>query len=286
MWILTAVFQAIGQALTRILPISESGHSAVFHDFSNRLTNACSKLTGVIHIGIAIGIVLAFYKLFITLFKNFFLGWNDLFRKRLDLKNSSPQRTFMYMTILSFVPLAFYAVPTGKYGNMFTVFHRMSYNGNILGEGLCIALTGVLIIVALGVKDKNTAIKIPDFLRALIIGLLVFLALPVAGCSVVAAVIFGGILLGMSEKTSLRYSMVISVMVLIVSGVIEICIGVTSLSAVSVILALVFSVVASFLTVKLLIYLLKKNQIRYLAFYNITMGLICSIIGIFEIILK
>lgn len=268
------------------MPISESGHSAVFHDFSYRFTDACSKLTGVIHIGIAVGIIIAFYKLFFTLVKNFFGGWNDLFHKRLDVKKSSTQRKFMYMTILSFVPMIFYVIPAGKYGNVYSLFHRVSYNGNLLGEGICMALTGVLIIAALGLKDKNTSIRIPQFLQALIIGIIIFLAVPVSGCSLVAAVLFGGILLGMSDKVSLRYSMVMSVMVLIVMGIIEICVGVTSVSVVSVILALVFSILTSFFAVKLLIFLIKKNQLKYFAFYDMAIGGICFIIGIFEIVLK
>ncbi len=50
MSVLTAIFQAIGQAISWVLPISESGHSAIFHNFSGRFTNACSQLTGVVHI--------------------------------------------------------------------------------------------------------------------------------------------------------------------------------------------------------------------------------------------
>lgn len=286
MWILTAIFQAIGQALTWILPISESGHSAVFHDFSSRFTDACSKLTGVIHIGIAIGIIIAFYKLFLTLLKNFFGGWNDLFHKRLDVKNPSAQRRFMYMTILSFVPMIFYAIPAGKYGNVYQLFHRVSYNGNLLGEGICIALTGVLIITAIGMKDKKSSIKIPPFLQALIIGVIAFLTVLVSGTSLVAGVLFIGMLLGMSDKIALRYSMVMSVMVLIVMGIVEICIGVTDVKAVAVILALVVSILFSFFTVKLLIFFIKNNYIKYFAWYDIVLGGICFIVGIFEIVLK
>ena len=79
MWILTSIFQAIGQALPWVLPVSESGHSVIFHNFSGRFSNACSQLTGVVHIGIAIGLVIAFYKLFVNLFKNFFGTFDDIF---------------------------------------------------------------------------------------------------------------------------------------------------------------------------------------------------------------
>ena len=83
MSVLTAIFQAIGQAVSWVLPVSESGHSAIFHNFSGRFTNACSQLTGVIHIGIAIGIFVAFIKLFVLLFKNFTGAWGDIFKKKL-----------------------------------------------------------------------------------------------------------------------------------------------------------------------------------------------------------
>lgn len=134
MWILTSIFQAIGQALTWVLPVSESGHSVIFHNFSGRFSNACSQLTGVVHIGIAIGLVIAFYKLFVNLFKNFFGTFDDIFHKKLDLKNITPQRNFMYMTVLSFMFFIIYAIPAGKYGNFYMVFHRTSFNKTILGE--------------------------------------------------------------------------------------------------------------------------------------------------------
>lgn len=60
--IITAVFQAIGQALTFIFPISESGHSAIFHNFAARNSGEVSELTGLIHIGIALGIIIAFLR--------------------------------------------------------------------------------------------------------------------------------------------------------------------------------------------------------------------------------
>lgn len=285
MSILTAIFQAIGQALSWILPISESGHSAIFHNFSGRFTDACSQLTGVVHIGIAIGLIAAFYKLFITLFKNFIGSWNDVFHKRLDIKNPKPARKFMFMTILSFVPMLAYLIPAGKYGNVYSVFHRMSYNENLLGEGICILLTGVLIITAMTLEDKKLN-PLPDILQALILGVIVFLAVPTAGCSVIGAVLCVGIIVGLGEKTSLRYSIVMSVMILIVMGIIEICVGVTKISIVSAIIGVVVAAVASFFASKLLIFLLKKKLLKYVGIYDAAIGFICFIIGIFQIVIK
>lgn len=286
MSILTAIFQAIGQALTWILPVSESGHSAIFHNFSGRFTNACSQLTGVVHIGIAIGIIFAFYKLFISLFKNFFGTINDAVHKRLDLKNITSAREFMYMTVLSFAFFVIYLIPTGKYGNLFSVFHRASYNETLLGEGICFALTGALLITAFEVVNK-TSLKLPPFVKAIILGIIAFLAVPTAGCSPVGAIVAVGILLGMSDKYSLRYAMVISVPVLTVTGIIEICTAVTPVSVVAAIIAVILSAGVSFFAVKLAInFIIKKKMVLPFAIYDIALGLICFVIGIVQTVAK
>lgn len=280
-----SIFQALLQALTWIFPISESGHSAIFHDLSGRYTNACSQLTGVIHIGIAVGIFVAFFKLFAGLFKNFFGGWNDLFHKRLDVKNASSQRKFMFMTVFSFVFFLLYLIPTGKYGNVFQMFHRTSYNGNLLGEGICFALTGALIIVVASLVNKNTK-RIPELAQAAVIGLIAFLALPFAGCSFVFGVYAAVILLGMSEKYALRYSMVLSVPVLITAGIIEICTAVTPVGVAAGIIGFIISCAVSFFAVKLFVFVIKNKALKYFAYYDIAIGLIIAVIGIFEIVIK
>lgn len=286
MSIIKAILQAIGQAIAWVIPISESGHSAVFHDFSARYTNACSQLTGIIHIGIAIGIIVAFYKMFLHLGKTFFTEWSDLFRnRRIEIKATSSRRCFMYMTILSFVPMILYAIPAGKYGNVYGIFHRMSYNGNVLGEGLCMALLGALLFVVSAMLNKKFN-PLPKWAQALIIGIIAFLAVPTAGCSIVGGVFCVGVLVGLSDKYALRYSMVISVMVLLVTGIVEICVGVTTVTVLQVIFALVFSVAATFIAVKVLVYVVNKNYLKYIAVYDISVGLICFVVGIFQILVK
>lgn len=285
MSVLTAIFQAIGQALTWIFPISESGHSAIFHNFSGRFTNACSQLTGVIHIGIAIGLFIAFFKLFKMLFANFIAAWGEIFQKKLDVKNTKPARSFMYMTLLSFVPLVFYAIPAGKYGNVYNVFHRTSYNETLLGEGICLLLTGVLVIAAVSLGDKKLN-PLPKPVQSVIIGLIVFLALATSGCSVMGAVFCIGIIIGMSEKSSLRYSVVMSVMVLLVMGITELCVAVTKVSVLSAAIALVVSTASAFIASKLLIFVIKNKQLKLFGIYDAAIGLICLVIGIFQLVIK
>ena len=285
MSVLTAIFQAIGQAVSWVLPVSESGHSAIFHNFSGRFTNACSQLTGVIHIGIAIGIFVAFIKLFILLFKNFTGAWGDIFKKRLDIKNTKPARGFMYMTVLSFVPMLVYLIPVGKGRNVFSLLHSMSYNEYLIDEGIFFIISAAMLFAVPMLEQKRLK-PLPDIFKSLIIGLAVFFALPIAGFSLTAVMLFICILVGFSEKNALRYWAVMSVMILLTGGIAEICLGVTKASVISAIIALVLSAAVSYFVSKLLIYFVKNKMLKYFGVYDLTVGVICLIIGIFEFVLK
>ena len=268
-----------------VLPVSESGHSAIFHNFSGRFTNACSQLTGVIHIGIAIGIFVAFIKLFVLLFKNFTGAWGDIFKKKLDIKNTKPARGFMYMTVLSFVPMLVYLIPVGKGRNVFSLLHSMSYNEYLIDEGIFFIISAAMLF-AVPLLEQKRLKPLPDIFKALIIGLAVFFALPIAGFSLTAVMLFICILVGFSEKNALRYWAVMSVMILLTGGIAEICLGVTKASVVSAIIAVVLSAAVSYFVSKLLIYFVKNKMLKYFGVYDLTVGVICLIIGIFEFVLK
>ena len=227
MWILTSIFQAIGQALTWVLPVSESGHSVIFHNFSGRFSNACSQLTGVVHIGI----------------------------------------------------------PAGKYGNFYMVFHRTSFNKTILGEGICMALLGVLLIVT-NTLINSSRNKLPDWANAIILGLIAFLALPTGGCSFMGAIFAFGILLGMSQKYAIRYAVTMSVPTLIVMGIVELCIAVTKINIFSALIGIIVSAAISFFAVKLFIFIVNKKALNYIAYYDISIGVISAIIGAFQLVIK
>lgn len=219
------------------------------------------------------------------LFKNFIGSWNDIFHKRLDIKNPKPARSFMFMTVLSFVPMIFYLIPAGKYGNIYSVFHRVSYNENLVGEGICMLLTGALLIVTCSVMEKKLN-PVAPFLQAILIGFIVFLAVPTAGCSVIGAVFCVGIILGMNEKTALRYSVVMSVMILLVMGVVELCTAVTKITILSAVIGLVIAAAVSFFASKLLIFMIKDKKLRLFGIYDAAIGFIVLIIGIFEVVVK
>ena len=285
MSILTAIFQAIFQAITYILPISESGHSALFHDFAGRFDPTSSALTGMVHIGIAIGIIIASYKLFLSMLTEFLGVFQDLFKRRLK-EPPKPARKFMYYSLLSFAPMVLWLIPLGENGFLYTFFKKSGYNGTLLDEGIFFALTGALILLTARQLKLSKNNKNINLVFALVIGFLSLLIVPLAGCSYIFGVFAVLTLLGVSKKVSLRYAFLLSAPVLVVMGIIEICCAAEATTIVAAIIGLVLSAVVSFFCVKVLKWVIKNEKLSFFAYYDFGIGALAAIIGIFELFLR
>lgn len=284
MSVLTAIFQAIFQAICWIFPISESGHSALFHDFAARDSGACSALTGIVHIGIAIGIIVSMYSLFFGLLKEFIATFSDIFKKRLGT-NTNPRRSFMYMTLISFAPMVLWAIPTGN-GLMYTLLRSTGHNSSVFDEGIFFIITGVLVLLSARALKLASNNKNITWLMALIVGLVNVLLVPIAGLSSIAGVFAILMLFGVTKKLAFRYAFVLSMPVLVVSGIVEICKAVTPAGIVQIIISLVLSVVVSFLSVRVIKWIMDKQYYGYFGIYDIAIGIITAVIGMFELIIK
>lgn len=286
MSILTAIFQAIGQAITFVFPLSESGHSSIFQDFSSRFSGNYSELTGLIFIGIAIGIIASFYKLFIKLTYEFFGGFNDLFHKKLDIKGASTRRKFMYLTFIPFAFMLFYLIPIGSKGNIYQCLNTLAYDGNLLSEGICFTVSAILLLFASIKLSKNEKVKAFTLPDAIILGVAVFFTLPLSGLSLCVTIISGAILLGVNKRVAVRYFATISVPVLIVKGIVEIATCSTYVNIFAGIIGVVLGAVVSYFACKFLVYIVNTYKLKYFSYYNFTLGVILSIVGIVEILIK
>lgn len=286
MSVITAIFQSIFQAIAWILPISESAHSSMFHDFAGRTAYACSALTGVVHICIALGIVASSYKLFITLFREFFATIKDLTKKKIKGSSQKPARSFMYMTLVSFVPMILWLIPTGNNRMLFGLLRKTAYNGTLLDDGIFLAITGVLVLLASRQLTLSRNNKNIELVSAIIIGVISVLLVPVSGFSLIGGVFAVLMLMGVSKKLAFRYSIVLSVPVLLVMGVVEICVSTIPTTVLMCIMGAVLSIVVSFVAIKLFRWIVEQNKLKYFGIYDIAVGVIILVIGIFELALR
>lgn len=284
--IITAIFQALGQALTFLLPVSESGHSAVFHEFASRNSGANSELTGLIHIGIAIGILAANYKIFLRLIVEFVNSYKEIFNKKLNLKTATNSRKFMYFTLVAYVPLLFYFIPVGTKGNVYQFLHSLSYDGNLLVEGIGFLISAAVLILAYFTLQKKQRGNQLSLFIAIILALAVFITLPVAGLSLCAMLISLAIICNINKNIAFRYFISISVPVLLVTGIIEIVKCVTYVNILTGAIGVAIAIISSFLISRLLRIAVSSKYIKYFSYYNAAIGIVITITGIVQIIIN
>lgn len=285
MSVITAIFQGIAQALSWLLPISESGHSGLFHNFSGRYSGACSALTGIVHIGLAIGIALASYGLFIRLSKEFAGTVKDLIGKNLKDSGQAPARSFLYMLMISFLPMILWAIPTGQ-GTVFAFLRKTGSNATAIDEGIFFLITGAMVLLSwrqLKLARNNGNVTV---LNAVVVGFASVFLVPVSGLSLTVGVFTLLLLFGVSKKHAYRYILAMSLPVLLVMGIVEICVAVTPAGVVSAIIGLIISAVAGFMGTRLLKLIISKNYFKYFGIYDISLGVTAFIIGAFQLMLK
>ena len=286
MSVLTALIQAILQVLCTIFPISQTAHSSMFHDFSNRFASGQSNLTGFVHIGIAVGIFVAMYRLFIRLIGEFFLGFSDLKSKKIRENSKKPAREFLYFAILSFLPLLFWLIPCGEKGTLYNVLALTQVNKTLLDDGIFIALLGGLLIAAnINItREKNDrAIWVVPAISS---GVLCVFSATVSGLSIIGVALCVLLLFGVRTKQALNFTFVLSFPVFLVTGIVEAVTNEVKADALSVIVGIVVSGALSFLAVKVFRILTIKKQLKYFGIYDISFGVIAAVIGIFQLILR
>lgn len=289
MSILTAIFQAILQALSFILPTSESGHLALFNGFAGREQNTCSALSGAIHIGLAIGIFIAMLKPFISLFKQTAFTCIEIAKNRQALKNPTPPRKFNYMVLIALLPLFIWLIPVGEKGNICNLLSSLNYDSTVLSEGLFFILTGALVFATYMVnsknigKDKQSNISL---VPAIIFGVITLFAIPVAGLSYIVLAMFLLSLFNIKTSISFRFTFCVAVPVLLGLGVSDMLASANSQNIASIIIGIILSAVISFFAVKFCKHFYNKNKLEPFALYNVAIGLISTIIGIVQLIIK
>lgn len=286
MSVLTAIFQAILQALSFVLPTSESGHLALFNSFAGREQNTCSTLSGAIHIGIAIGIFIAMLRPFISLFKQTAFTCVEIVKNRQALKTPTPPRKFNYMVLVALVPLFIWLIPVGEKSNIYNLFSSLNYDATVLSEGLFFVLTGALIFVTYVKNAKNNKIDKQSnvsLIPAILFGVLTLFAVPVAGLSYVVLAMFLLSLFNIKTSICFRYTFCVSVPVLLGLGVSDMLASANSQNIASIIVGVILSAVISFFAVKFCKHFYTKNKLEPFALYNVAIGLIATVIGIVQL---
>tara|TARA_Y100000991_G_scaffold182170_1_gene145263 strand:+ start:18095 stop:18910 length:816 start_codon:yes stop_codon:yes gene_type:complete len=260
-----AFILGIIQGITEFLPVSSSGHLEIARHIlgANMLSDKNLLMTTVLHFATALSTIIVFKKDIISLFDGIFL------------KKNKKSKSFLIKIIIAIIP-------AGLVGLFLMEEIENLFIGNLVLVGVMLILTGVMLFLT---KIIKPGIKQISKMDSLIIGLSQALAI-IPGISRSGSTICTSIFLNNNKNDAAKFSFLIVIPVIfgaILKNVLEIISNYFENGENSFLKELDFSVLfigflASFTTgifaCKLVLKVVRNNNLIYFSFYCFILGLI------------
>lgn len=270
--ILSAIILGAVQGISEFLPISSSGHLVLVPALLGIETGLAFDT--ILHIGTLVAIFTFFWKDIINLIKGFILSIIDLtegvdiFKREL---HRVPEKRFAWLIIVG-------TIPTGIMGILLKDAIETIFRGTLF-VGIFLLVTAAVLYYSERHSSGQITQKDMSFKQALIVGICQGLAV-FPGISRSGSTIASGLCLGLNREYAARYSFLLSIPAVIGAGLIQIKDIATFDASASVLLAgFISSVIFGYLSIKLLMKMIKGWSLDIFAYY-------CTIIGIITIILS
>ncbi len=289
MSLLEAILMGIIQGLTEFLPVSSSGHLALFKIVFGIETDTGMLFDVLLHLGTVIAIFVAFYKdIFrmigegIAIIEDFFKNVK-IFAGNIFHGEDNPYYRLINNSYRKFVMLVIVStIPTGIIGyTAADVVEEAS--GILLIPGICLIVTAVLLFLSDRIADGTKVPRNVTYSNAFFIGICQgFATLP--GLSRSGTTITVCLLSKFDRKFAVKYSFIMSIPAVLGAVVLEIkdVIGMSvSGSELGCYLAGVFfAAVIGYICIKTMLVVVRKKKFTFFAIYCLIIGLV-SIIGYF-----
>lgn len=267
---LQSIILGLVQGLTEFLPVSSSGHLAIFKRIlgADALTTTLT-LDILLHVGTLVAVFLVYYKDIWALIREFFCMIADVLRGKPDFK--SPYRRFVLMVIIG-------SIPAGIVG---ILLKDAISTLPLLYVGIALFVTAVLLWLSdrtrVGKKDMATA----SLGSALWVGFFQgFAILP--GISRSGSTIVGARTAGYTREFAVKFSFILSIPAILGAALLDMkdviesgSLGVDIGAALA---GMAVAAVSGFMAIRWLLKLVQKSKLHYFSYY-------CTVAGILAIVL-
>ena len=278
MEVLKVIIMGLIQGLTEFLPISSSGHLAIFGNMLGWQDSGI-LFEVLLHVGTLAAVFAAFYKDIADLIKEgfllvgrFFLALAGKIKCRQVLNND--KKYFVCYILLSMLP-------TAALGLLLKKTIEEAYTGTLI-PGIGLLVTGAILLYTLKVPAGKKGEKEMTFGDALLIGTAQGIA-TLPGVSRSGSTIVTARVRGLTPELAVRFSFIMSIPAILGAAVLQIHDGAAeSLSAGTLGLYLLGAAVAAvsgFLCIKWLLGIIRKGKLYYFAYYCFGMGVLAIILN-------
>ena len=286
MSLLQSVLMGLIQGLTEFLPVSSSGHLALFKILFNVNTDTGLLFDVMLHVGTLLAVCIVYYKDIIHLVKEFVGMIVDCiynFTILIGKKGNGVYRHVVHNGYRKFVMLVIVStIPTGILG--FVASDLVTAASEILFvPGICLMITAVLLFICDHIPEGHKKPKQVSYANAFIIGICQGIA-TLPGISRSGTTITACTISGFDRKFAVKYSFIMSIPAILGAMVLQLKdIGSMTLEPSQIgiyAIGMVVSAVVGYICIKAMLVIVKKRKFTYFSIYCLAIGVL-SIVGYF-----
>ena len=272
---LKAILLGLIQGIAEFLPISSSGHLAIFKYVLGFNSETGLLFDVLLHIGTLAAVFVCFYKDIWELIKEgfaiigqFFMSLTGFFKtKKWKPVVTTPYRRFVMLIIVS-------TIPTGILGILLKDVIEAA-SATLLVPGLLLLINAVLLFISDKLKDGNVTEKDATYKKALAIGTAQgFATFP--GISRSGTTITACIACGFTREFAVKYSFIMSIPAILGALVLELLDFekevITTPQLLQYAAGTVVAGVVGYICIKTMLVLVRGKKFKYFAYYCFAMG--------------
>lgn len=279
-----AIVMGLIQGLTEFLPVSSSGHLAIFKNIFHISTDTGLLYDVMLHLATLVAICIVYWKDVKELFvngccmvglwvTNAVLWIGNLFRKPEKKKSYRPVLTTTYRRFVLLILIS--TVPTGILGILLEKVIS-SASEVLLLPGICLIFTSILLFIADRAKQGEVTEETATYKNSLFIGLAQGVA-TLPGLSRSGTTITACLLSGFSREFAVKYSFIMSIPVILGAMVLEL----KDFSAVELgggmiwnyLAGMLMAGIVGYICIKTMLLVVKKKKFTIFSIYCLLAGL-------------
>ncbi len=284
MTLLQAIIMGIIQGMTEFLPVSSSGHLALFKIMFNVNTDTGLLYDVMLHFATLIAICIAFYHdifelvregfaILFTWFRNLII----FFKNRFGGGSWEPYEKVVTNSYRKFVILILVAtVPTGILGVVGSDFVEAA-SLTLLVPGICLIVTAILLFIADRCEGGSKGPAKTSYLNAFEIGMVQGLA-TLPGLSRSGSTMTACLLCGFDKKFAVRFSFIMSIPAVLGAALLQLKdIGDYKIPTGEVpyyIVGMIVACIVGYACIKTMLIVIRKRKFTYFAIYCLIVGVV------------
>ena len=285
MELIKAIILGLIQGIAEFLPISSSGHLAIFKNVLGFETETGLLFDVLLHLGTLAAVFVVFYKDIFELIKEGFAIIGQFFKnlfgcvckkKKWQAVITTPYRRFVMLVIVS-------TIPTGIMGILLSDWINAA-SATLIVPGILLLVNGVQLLIFDRLPDGTLTEADASYTRAGIVGIAQGVA-TFPGISRSGTTITACLACGFKREFAVKYSFIMSIPAILGALVLELfdfaLEMLTGADVVNYLVGTVVSGVVGYICIKTMLVIVRGKKFKYFAYYCFAMGAFAVLFSVF-----